>query len=161
MPRYIAKFSDGSQEEYGAPGMDTEKIRNTVTQTLEKKTGKKVTSLQRVKVQGKKTVSKNKKQVAIKKASNKKASSQTTKKSQAKSKSTPKSKIAVKSKTPSRSIAQASPQALQTQINSLENSLSLIVGELVEQIEDLKDAVLVSRRNQLLAELDQIDSQLD
>lgn len=173
MPRYTVKFNDGTQTEIGAPGPDSEKIRNTVTAQAEKASNKKVVSLQQVKAAPKKTTGK--KKAAAKPA---KAASKGKTKGKAKAKVTQKlvtkkvgSKVKSIAKTSSaqkssnkkviKSASIGKDQAsLKGQLNSLENTLRVVVKDLSSQINTLRNAILVSRRRELLSELDDIESQI-
>jgi lysyl-tRNA synthetase class II len=139
MPRYLVEFTDGTSVEYGAPGSDTEKIRETVKKKLENSHNKQVASLKKVKIKDK--VKKEKKDKT--KTNSKKSSigliKQTGKGSKSKNNSVDNNSVSVAGK-----------------LNSIENSLETLFSELQE----LKASMILSRRRQLIGELELLESQI-
>ncbi len=176
MPRYLVKYEDGSQEQYGAPGPDAPKIRQTVTAQLEKSKGKKIVSLQPVKLSAssdskgkKKTDAKTKSVVGAKKQSksttDKKAAT-SNKISSNKKKSVGlvgkkiQTKKAVSPKSSGSGNKDTSSNALKAQLSSLENTFRYVVEELATQIQDLRSTILLTKKRELISQLDEIESQL-
>jgi len=143
MPRYLVEFTDGTSVEYGAPGLDTEKIRETVKKKLESSHNKEVLSLKKVKV-------KNKIKKEKKPKTNSKKSSIGLIKQTAKGKT--KGKV---SKNKNNSIDNNSV-SVTGKLNSIENSLENLKSELQE----LKASMILSRRRQLMGELELLESQI-
>jgi hypothetical protein len=180
MPRYQIKFEDGSQEQIGAPGRDSDKIRKTVTAQAEKSKGKKVISIQPISGESKKQnkTSKPKASIKTKKVSKPKA---TTQKLASKKVAAPKGKKVVskkitisnstakpKGKAPKASKVSKAPKvnsdnfasSIKTQISTLENTLGYAVQELTTQIQSLRSSILFAKKQELLSQLYDIDAQL-
>jgi hypothetical protein len=162
MPRYLIKFEDGTQEQFGAPGRDSDKIRQTVTAQAERKKGKKVVGIQPVASNGKSKKVTSKAQPNAKKAkapAKKTVASRTLtlKKASGRGKTTAKGKIKV---TNSKKRAPLDGSSLKIQITTLENTLSSVVQDLTYQIRDLKASILLAKRQELISQLDDIESQL-
>ncbi len=146
MPRYLVEFTDGTSVEYGAPGSDTEKIRETVKKKLENSHNKQVASLKKVKIKDK--VKKEKKDKT--KTNSKKSSIGLIKQTTGKGKT--KGKV---SKSKNNSVDNNSV-SVAGKLNSIENSLETLFSELQE----LKASMILSRRRQLIGELELLESQI-
>lgn len=161
MPRYIVKFEDGTQEQIGAPGRDSEKIRQTVSADAERKKGKKVVGIQQVKTNGN---AKSAKKATTPKAPGRKASTKKLvrgkKAAVAKGTKTTKGKGRGRGKAASAKNASFDSNSLKTQVTALENTLSSVVQDLTYQIKELRSSILLARRQELMIQLDEIESQL-
>lgn len=142
MPRYLVEFTDGTSVEYGAPGLDNEKIRATVKNKLENSHNKEVASLKKVKVKNKE-----KKEKKTKPNNSKKSSIGLT---QQGSKGKNKGKV---SKNKNNSVDNIS---VSSKLNLIETSLE----NLFDELQELKASMILSRRRQLIGELELLESQI-
>lgn len=148
MPRYLVEFTDGTSVEYGAPGLDNEKIRATVKNKLENSHNKEVASLKKVKVKVKNKEKKEKKTKPNNSKGNSKKSSIGF--TQQVNKGKNKGKV---SKNKNNSVDNIS---VSSKLNSIETSLE----NLFDELQELKASMILSRRRQLIGELELLESQI-
>lgn len=146
MPRYLVKFEDGTEQEMGFPGPHSEKIQKTAIATAEKNTGKKVASLQLSKTSSKKNKAKSTAKTKINNKTSYKDDS--------------KSKKKIISGIQKGKVSTINDSSIQAQINSLESALTGVIGQLSLQINELKTSILLAKKQELLNQLNEIDSQL-
>lgn len=146
MPRYLVEFTDGTSVEYGAPGLDNEKIRATVKNKLENSHNKEVASLKKVKVKNKEKKEK-KTKPNNSKGNSKKSSIGLT---QQVNKGKNKGKV---SKNKNNSVDNIS---VSSKLNLIETSLE----NLFDELQELKASMILSRRRQLIGELELLESQI-
>ena len=147
MAKYIVKFTDGSVQDYGVPGPDSELRRKNVIVQMESTTGQSVASVEKVDISPKPAKAK-KAQAAMGSVASKKG------------KRGRKPGAVSSAKGTVAKYAAAGSSTTTQEIGRLEQVLMHFMAQVSTEIDSLKRTVLANRKRELLMELDDIDMQM-